>query len=66
MNDSEIQERKNEKKYEWIVPLSFKTNLDDLPTQKFILNKSKSTNKKKLCIIHNKHHISKYYHSLDL
>ena len=42
MNDSEIQERKNERKYEWIVPLSFKTNLDDLPTQKFILNKSKS------------------------
>eukprot|EP00095_Tigriopus_kingsejongensis_P000725 snap_masked-scaffold338_size202645-processed-gene-1.10 protein:Tk00725 transcript:snap_masked-scaffold338_size202645-processed-gene-1.10-mRNA-1 annotation:"endoplasmic reticulum aminopeptidase 1" len=42
VNDTEIMERRYEQAYEWVVPLSYKTDLEDFPTQKIILNKSQT------------------------
>ena len=42
VNDTEINKRKAEQNYQWLVPVSFDTNLEDLPTKYLVLNKSKS------------------------
>ncbi|XP_059093631.1 endoplasmic reticulum aminopeptidase 1-like isoform X1 [Tigriopus californicus] len=43
VNDTEIQERRHEQDdYQWVVPLTFHTDLEDFPTHKFILNKSQT------------------------
>ena len=45
MNDSEIQERleaEQDVAYQWVVPVSYQTNVEDFPTQYLILNKTES------------------------
>lgn len=42
-NDTEIDARKEEQRhYQWIVPVSFQTDLEDYPQQFLVLNKSES------------------------
>ncbi len=42
LNDSEISRRVSEDgaEYQWLLPVSFRTNLEDFPTQTLVLNKS--------------------------
>jgi aminopeptidase N len=42
LNDTELSssDKEDKKDYSWLLPVSFKTNLADFPTQTLVLNKS--------------------------